>query len=55
MYATHVLTKRRMSIEELAEHMDTSVTMIQKHYNHILLRKAAGRIAGDRGWRERVG
>ncbi len=53
MYATHVLTKRRMSIEELAEHMDTSVTMIQKHYNHILLRKAAGRIAGDRGWRER--
>lgn len=37
-------------IEELAEHMNTSVTMIQKHYNHILLRKAAGRIAGDRNW-----
>jgi integrase len=53
MYATHVLTKRRMSIEELAEHMSTSVTMIQKHYNHILLRKAAGRIAGDKRWREK--
>ena len=45
-----LLTKHRMSIEELAEHMNTSVTMIQKHYNHILLRKAAGRIAGDRNW-----
>jgi integrase len=54
MYATHVLTKHRMSIEELAEHMNTSVTMIQKHYNHILLRKAAGRIAGDRNWRGKV-
>jgi integrase len=53
MYATHVLTKRRMSIEELAEHMNTSVMMIQRHYNHIILRKAAGRIAGDKGWRER--
>lgn len=53
MYATHVLTKRRMSIEELAEHMNTSVMMIQRHYNHIILRKAAGRIAGDKKWRER--
>jgi integrase len=53
MYATHVLTKRRMSIEELAEHMGTSVSMIQNHYNHIILRKAASRIAGDRGWRDR--
>ena len=52
MYATHVLTKHRMSIEELAEHMGTSVTMIQNHYNHIILRKAAPRIAGDKGWRE---
>lgn len=49
MYATHALTKHRMSIEELAEHMGTSVTMIQNHYNHIILRKAASRIAGDRG------
>jgi integrase len=54
MYATHVLTKHRMSIEELAEHMGTSVTMIQNHYNHIILRKAASRIAGDKGWRERL-
>jgi integrase len=54
MYATHVLSMRRMSIEELAEHMNTSVTMIQKHYNHIILRKAAGRIAGDRAWQNSV-
>ena len=55
MYATHVLTKHRMSIEELAEHMGTSVTMIQNHYNHIILRKAASRIAGDRvGERRKV-
>jgi integrase len=54
MYATHMLTKRQMSIEELAEHMGTSVTMIQNHYNHILLRKVAGRIAGDSGWRRKV-
>lgn len=54
MYATHMLTKRQMSIEELAEHMGTSVTMIQNHYNHILLRKVAGRIAGDSGWRQKI-
>jgi integrase len=54
MYATHMLTKRQMSIEELAEHMGTSVTMIQNHYNHILLRKVAGRIAGDSGWRRMI-
>ena len=53
MYATFALTYNRMSIYTLAEHMGTSVTMIQNHYNHIILRKAASRIAGDRGWRER--
>jgi hypothetical protein len=26
--------------------------MIQRHYNHIIMRKAAGRIAGDKSWRE---
>lgn len=55
MYATHVLTKHRMSIEELAEHMGTSVSMIQNHYNHIILRKAASRIAGDKDQRKKVG
>ena len=44
-----------MSIEELAEHMGTSVSMIQNHYNHIILRKAASRIAGDKDQRKKVG
>ena len=48
MYATYALTSKRMDIHELATHMDTSVQMIEKHYSHILMRKLAHRIAGDR-------
>lgn len=48
MYATYALAKKTMDLDELAEHMDTSVQMLQKHYNHILLRRLAHRIAGDR-------
>jgi len=40
-------------VEELAEQMNTSVMMVQRHYSHIILLKAAGRLAGDKGWRER--
>ena len=49
MYATYALTSDRVSIHQLARHMDTSVGMIEKHYSHILLRKNAAQFGGDRG------
>ena len=48
MYATYALTSDRVSIHQLARHMDTSVGMIEKHYSHILLRKNAAQFGGDR-------
>ena len=44
MYATYALEGNRMSIHELAEHMGTSVKMIEDHYSHINLRRLAQRI-----------
>ncbi len=44
MYATYALQGDRMTIHELAEHMGTSVGMLEKHYSHINLRKSARRI-----------
>jgi integrase len=49
MYATYALSGDRVSIHQLARHMDTSVGMIEKHYSHILLRKNAAQFGGDRG------
>jgi integrase len=46
-YATMALTYERMSIYTLAKHMGTSVTMIEQHYGHVLLRKKAHQIAGS--------
>lgn len=48
MYATFVLTYDRMSVYTLAEHMGTSVKMIEDHYGQLLLRDKAAEIAGDR-------
>jgi integrase len=49
MYATYALSGDRVSIHQLARHMDTSVGIIEKHYSHILLRKNAAQFGGDRG------
>ena len=48
MYATYALSSDRVSIHQLARHMDTSVGMIEKHYSHILLRKNAHQFADER-------
>jgi integrase len=50
MYATFALTYNRMSVYTLAEHMGTSVKMIEDHYGHLLLRDKAAEIAGDKEW-----
>jgi integrase len=50
MYAVFALTYNRMSIYTLAEHMGTSVPMIERHYGQILLRDKAAEIAGDKEW-----
>jgi integrase len=47
-YATMALTYETMSVYVLAKHMGTSVKMIEMHYGHVLLRKKASEIAGDR-------
>ena len=47
-YATMALTYERMSIYVLSKHMGTSVKMIEDHYGHVLLRKKAHEIAGDK-------
>jgi len=41
------LTYDRMSVYTLAQHMHTSVKMIEDHYEHVLLRKKAHEIAGS--------
>ena len=48
-YATIALTYARVSVYVLAQHMGTSVKMIESHYGHVLLRKKASEIAGKRG------
>jgi integrase len=48
MYATFALTYDRMSVYTLAEHMGTSVTMIEDHYGQLLLKDKAAEIAGDK-------
>jgi integrase len=45
-YATMALTNDRMSVYTLAKHLGTSVLMIERHYEHMLLRQKAGQIAG---------
>ena len=50
-YATMALTYDRMSVYTLAQHMHTSVKMIEDHYGHVLLRKKAHEIAGSRSAR----
>jgi integrase len=45
-YATMALTYNRLTVYTLAKHMGTSVTMIEQHYGHVLLRKLAHEIAG---------
>jgi integrase len=45
-YATMALTYNRLTVYTLAKHMGTSVTMIEQHYAHVLLRKLAHEIAG---------
>jgi integrase len=47
-YATMALTYDTMSVYTLAQHMGTSVKMIEAHYGHVLLRKKAHEIAGRR-------
>ena len=48
MYATFALTYDRMSVYTLAEHMGTSVKMIEDHYGQLLLKDKAAEIAGDK-------
>lgn len=50
-YATLMLTLNRLNIYTLAEHMGTSVKMIEDHYGHVQLRKKAHEIAGSGGGR----
>ena len=56
MYATYALTSDRMTIHQLARHMDKSVGMIEKHYSHILLIKMLHSLVGIVGccWEVRV-
>ena len=52
-YATLALTHNRVSIYNLAQHMGTSVAMIEQYYGHVQLRNLAHEIAGDKefdGW-----
>ena len=50
MYATFALTYDRMSVYTLAEHMGTSVKMIEDHYGQLLLQNKAAQIAGEKEW-----
>ena len=49
------LTYDRMSVYVLAQHMGTSVKMIESHYGHVMLRKKASEIAGGRFEARRLG
>ena len=46
-YATHELTKGNVTAYQLAEHMGTSVAMLQDHYGHLDLLKLADKFAGE--------
>lgn len=46
LYSTMALTNDRMSVYTLAKHLGTSVLMIERHYEHMLLLLEARRIAG---------
>jgi integrase len=46
-YATHELTKGNVTAYQLAEHMGTSIQMIQAHYGHLDLLKLADKFAGE--------
>lgn len=46
-YATHELTKGNVTAYQLAEHMGTSIQMIQMHYGHLDLLKLADKFAGE--------
>jgi integrase len=50
MYATFAITYNRMSVYTLAEHMGTSVKMIEDHYGQLLMRDKAAEVAGDKEW-----
>jgi integrase len=45
-YATRMLTRTDVTPYQLAEHMGTSVGMIEKYYGHLNLRKVADKFAG---------
>jgi integrase len=45
-YATHEITKGVVSSDQLAEHMGTSVQMLEQHYSHLNLLKLADKFAG---------
>jgi integrase len=45
-YATHEITKGTVSSDQLAEHMGTSVGMLEQHYSHLNLLKLADKFAG---------
>lgn len=47
-YATLALTHNRVSVYNLAQHMGTSVGMIEQYYGHVQLRNLAHEIAGDK-------
>jgi integrase len=46
-YATHELTKGNVTAYQLAEHMGTSIGMLQAHYGHLDLLKLADKFAGE--------
>lgn len=46
-YATHELTKGNVTAYQLAEHMGTSIAMLQAHYGHLDLLKLADKFAGE--------
>jgi integrase len=46
-YATHELTKGNVTAYQLAEHMGTSIAMLQTHYGHLDLLKLADKFAGE--------
>jgi hypothetical protein len=46
-----LLTYARISVYTFAQHMHTSIKMIEDHYGHVLLRKKAHEIAGSKATR----
>ena len=50
-YATMALPYNRMTVYTLAQHLGTSVVMIEQHYGHVELRRIAHEIAGGRRYK----